>query len=150
LTKFINYVRINIAVVLFGFGQNRTDKVYLNALMLPSLASLRLRRWTCMYAIFKTGGKQYKVEEGQLLKVEKLDIAEGDTIEFTDVLAVNADDGIKYGRPFVEGAKITAKAIKQGKNKKIIVFKYKPKKRYRKKAGHRQPYTKLLIEKIEI
>ncbi len=102
-----------------------------------------------MYAIIKTGGKQYRVEEGQLLKVEKLPVAEGETVEFDEVLAVANDEDVKFGRPYLEGAKVSAKAIEQGKNKKIVVFKFKPKRRYRKKMGHRQPYTKVLIEKIE-
>ncbi len=102
-----------------------------------------------MYAIIKTGGKQYRVEEDQILKVEKLPVVEGDAVEFDHVLAVSNDDGFKVGSPIVEGAKVKAKVIEQGKNKKVIVFKYKPKIRYRKKTGHRQPYTKVLIESIE-
>ncbi|AZR73277.1 50S ribosomal protein L21 [Anoxybacter fermentans] len=102
-----------------------------------------------MYAIIQTGGKQYRVEEGQIIKVEKLDVEEGSNVEFNDVLMVSTDDDLKVGKPLVEGAKVIGKVIEQGKDKKIIVFKYKPKKRYRKKMGHRQPYTKVLIEKIE-
>ncbi len=102
-----------------------------------------------MYAIIKTGGKQYRVEEGEILKVEKLPNTEGEEVEFTEVLSVADDDGVKFGRPYLDGAKVTGKVIEQGKNKKIIVFKYKPKKRYRRKMGHRQPYSKVLIEKIE-
>lgn len=102
-----------------------------------------------MYAIIKTGGKQYRVEEGQIVKVEKLPVAEDGTVEFTKVLSVVDDDGAKFGRPYLEGAKVTGKVIEQGKDKKVIVFKYKPKKRYRRKIGHRQPYTKVLVEKIE-
>lgn len=102
-----------------------------------------------MYAIIKTGGKQYRVEEGQILKVEKLSATEGDTVEFTEVLSVTGDNGVKFGRPYLDGAKVTGKVIEQGKDKKVVVFKYKPKKRYRRKMGHRQPYTKVLVEKIE-
>ncbi|MFW6035528.1 MAG: 50S ribosomal protein L21 [Halothermotrichaceae bacterium] len=103
-----------------------------------------------MYAIIKTGGKQYRVEEGLMIKVEKLPADKDDTVEFDQVLSViDDDDGAKFGRPFVDGAKVTGKVIEQGKDKKVLVFKYKRKKRYRKKTGHRQPYTKVLIENIE-
>lgn len=102
-----------------------------------------------MYAIIKTGGKQYCVEEGQIIKVEKLPIDKEGTVEFTEVLSVIDDDVVKFGRPYVEGVRVTGKVLEQGKGKKIIVFKYKPKKRYRRKNGHRQPYTKVLVEKIE-
>ena len=97
-----------------------------------------------MKAIFVTGGKQYMVEEGQELYVEKLDLEEGKEIVFDEVLYV---DG-KVGTPTVKGAKVVAKVLKQGKQKKILVFKYKPKKKYRKTQGHRQPYTKILIKSI--
>ena len=97
-----------------------------------------------MKAIFVTGGKQYMVEEGQELYVEKLDQEEGSEIVFDEVLYV---DG-KVGTPTVKGAKVVAKVLKQGKQKKILVFKYKPKKKYRKTQGHRQPYTKILIKSI--
>ena len=101
-----------------------------------------------MYAIIKTGGKQYRVEEGQMIKIEKLSAEEGDTVEFDQVLALSDDDGFKPGSPLVDGASVNGKVIEQGKGDKIIVFKYKPKIRYRKKTGHRQPYTKVLIEDI--
>lgn len=101
-----------------------------------------------MYAIIQTGGKQYRVQEGDTLFVEKLDVAEGDLLAIEDVLAVSNGDNLTIGEPLVEGAKVEAKVLEQGKAKKIIVFKYKRKKNYRKKQGHRQPYTKLLIEKI--
>ena len=101
-----------------------------------------------MYAIIKTGGKQYRVEEGQIIKIEKLSAEEGDNVEFDRILALSDDNGFKAGSPTVEGASVKGKVIEQGKNKKIIVFKYKPKIRYRKKTGHRQPYTKVLIEDI--
>jgi large subunit ribosomal protein L21 len=100
-----------------------------------------------MYAIIKTGGKQLRVEEGQTIWVEKLDSNEGDVVVFDEVLLVGGEE-TKVGAPFVNGATVTAKIDKQGKSKKIIVFKYKPKKNYRKKQGHRQPYTRLVIEKI--
>lgn len=101
-----------------------------------------------MYAIIKTGGKQYVVREGDVLRVEKLDVEEGADIAFDEVLAIGQDDGLKVGTPVVEGAKVEAKVIKHGKGKKVIVFKYKPKKNYRKKQGHRQPYTEVQISKI--
>jgi len=101
-----------------------------------------------MYAIIKTGGKQYRVEEGQIIKIEKLSAEEGENVEFDQILAVSDDDGLKAGSPMIEGASVNGKVIDQGKNKKIVVFKYKPKIRYRKKTGHRQPYTRVLIEDI--
>ena len=97
-----------------------------------------------MKAIFVTGGKQYMVEEGQELYIEKLDNEVDSEVVFDEVLYV---DG-KVGTPTVKGAKVVAKVLKQGKGKKILVFKYKPKKKYRKTQGHRQPYTKILIKSI--
>ncbi|MCU9592882.1 50S ribosomal protein L21 [Caldibacillus thermolactis] len=101
-----------------------------------------------MYAIIETGGKQLKVEEGQTIYVEKLDVADGETVTFDKVLFVGGDN-VKVGAPYVEGATVTGKVEKHGKQKKIIVYKYKPKKNYHKKQGHRQPYTKVVIEKIQ-
>ena len=97
-----------------------------------------------MKAIFVTGGKQYYVAEGDEIFVEKLEAAEGSTIDFTDVLSV----GDKTGTPYVKGAKVTCEVAKHGKQKKIVVFKYRPKKKYSLKKGHRQPYTKLVVKKI--
>ena len=103
-----------------------------------------------MYAVLNTGGKQYKVSEGDILKVEKISAELNSTVELTDVLAVSNGEGeLTIGNPVVEGAKVTAKVIAHGKAKKVIVFKFKAKKDYRKKQGHRQPFTKILIEKIE-
>jgi len=101
-----------------------------------------------LYAVIKTGGKQYRVQEGEVLKLEKLAADTGETVEFDQVLAVKTDDGLKVGAPYVEGARVQGKVLGQGKAKKIIVFKYKPKKNYRKKQGHRQPFTSVRIEKI--
>lgn len=101
-----------------------------------------------MYAVIETGGKQYRVQEGDIVLVEKLDVEEGEKVDLSKVLLVSSEEGIKVGKPYVEGAKVEATAIEHGKGKKIVVFKYKPKKNYRKKQGHRQPYTKLKIEKI--
>lgn len=102
-----------------------------------------------MYAVLATGGKQYRVQEGDVIYVEKLIADVDSTVELNEVLALGTDEGIKVGAPVVEGAKVVAKVAAQGKAKKVIVFKYKSKKDYRRKNGHRQPYTKLVIEKIE-
>lgn len=101
-----------------------------------------------MYAVIETGGKQYRVEQGDVLFVEKLDATEGDTIEIDKVLLVSNEGNVSAGKPYVDGAKVEATVLQQGKAKKIIVFKIKAKKNYRKKQGHRQPYTKLKIESI--
>ena len=100
-----------------------------------------------MYAVIETGGKQYKVEQGDFVFVEKLNVEEGETVTFDKVLIVGGDD-VKVGAPYVEGATVTANVVKNGKDKKIIVYKYKPKKGYHKKQGHRQPYTKVEITAI--
>ena len=97
-----------------------------------------------MKAIIKTGGKQYYVSEGDVIYVEKLDKNAGDKVVFDEVLFV---DG-KAGNPYVKGASVECTVEKHGKQKKIIVFKYRPKKKFRKKQGHRQPYTKLVVKKI--
>ncbi len=104
-----------------------------------------------MYAVIETGGKQYKVKEGNVIYIEKLDLSVNDTYEFNNVLAVFSEEyGAKFGNPFIIGAKVKFTVVAQVKGKKIIVFKYKPKKDYRRKNGHRQPYTKVRIEKIEV
>lgn len=102
-----------------------------------------------MYAVLKTGGKQFRVSEGDVLFVEKLEAEVDSVVELTEVLAVSNGETLTVGKPVVEGAKVLAKVVAQGKAKKVIVFKYKRKKDYRRKNGHRQPYTKILIEKIE-
>lgn len=101
-----------------------------------------------MFAIIETGGKQYRVSVGQKVKVEKLNAEEGANFTFDKVLLVSDDKDIKIGTPEVKGAKVEAKVLEQGRNKKVIVFRYHSKTRYRKKKGHRQPFTKLQIEKI--
>lgn len=101
-----------------------------------------------MYAIIKTGGKQYKVQEGDVVYIEKLSANEGEAIEFNEVLAVSNENGLVVGSPTVTGAKVTGKVEKHGRGKKIIVYKYKAKKNYHRKQGHRQPYSKVIIEKI--
>ena len=100
-----------------------------------------------MYAIIVTGGKQYKVENGDVIYIEKLDVNEDETVTFDKVVAVNDDNGLKAGSPYIEGCTVTGKVLKNGKGKKITVFTYKPKKSARK-LGHRQPYTKVQIEAI--
>ncbi|MBP1890460.1 large subunit ribosomal protein L21 [Clostridium moniliforme] len=102
-----------------------------------------------MYAVVLTGGKQYRVQEGDVLFVEKLNAEVDSQVELTEVLAVSNGETLTVGKPMVEGAKVVAKVLAQGKAKKVTVFKYKRKKDYRRKNGHRQPYTKLVIEKIE-
>ena len=101
-----------------------------------------------MYAIIDTCGKQYKVAEGDLVFVEKLDLKEGDKVSFDQVLLVSDNGKVKVGTPTVKGAKVEATVVKQGKAKKIVVYKYKAKKNERRKQGHRQPYTQVKIEKI--
>jgi len=102
-----------------------------------------------MFAVIKTGGKQYIVEPGTKLKIEKVDDKEGKEITFKEVLLLEKNKKLEIGTPFVKGAKVIGKVLKQDKEKKVIVFKYKPKKRYRKKTGHRQPFTEVEITKIE-
>lgn len=101
-----------------------------------------------MYAIIATGGKQYKVEEGQTLDVELLHAEAGETVEIDSVLMLNKDGEIVTGKPYVEGTKVSLKVVENGKAPKIVVFKYKPKKNYRRKKGHRQPYTRVTVESI--
>jgi len=101
-----------------------------------------------VFAVIKTGGKQYKVQEGDILFIEKLNAEDGAEVVFNEVLALSDGDNFVAGAPLVDGSSVTAKVIKTGKGKKIEVFKYKPKKNEKKKIGHRQPYTKVQIEKI--
>ena len=97
-----------------------------------------------MYAIIETGGKQYRVQEGDVLTIEKLGVEAGETVEFDKVLVL-AGEELKVGAPYVEGAKVVGEVVENGKAKKVIIFKYKAKKDYRKKQGHRQPYTMVKI-----
>ncbi|MCL2321216.1 MAG: 50S ribosomal protein L21 [Oscillospiraceae bacterium] len=101
-----------------------------------------------MYAVVKTGGKQYRVSEGEFFYAEKLEAEVDSKIDLTEVLAIGNDGEITVGDPNIKGASVSCKVLSQGRAKKIIVMKYKPKKHYRKKTGHRQSYTKLLVEKI--
>ena len=102
-----------------------------------------------MFAIIETGGKQYKVSEGDTIFVEKLAALENETVVFDCVKALSREGELKVGTPNVEGAKVSATVLKNGKGKKIVVFKYKSKKNEKKKMGHRQPYTKVQINTIE-
>ena len=103
-----------------------------------------------MYAIIVTGGKQYRVEQGDIVYIEKLDQEAGDTVKFDQVLAILDGDKATFGTPVVEGASVEGKIVKNGKGKKIRVFKYRPKKDSKSLQGHRQPYTKVQIEKIAL
>lgn len=101
-----------------------------------------------MYAIIETGGKQYKVQAGDVVYVEKLEVEADSEVVLDKVIALGGEDDIKVGAPYVNGATVTAKAIKNGKAKKIVVMTYKPKKNEKRKLGHRQPYTKLEIVSV--
>lgn len=102
-----------------------------------------------MFAVIKTGGKQYKVSPGQKIKIEKLDAQEEKEVVFDQVLLVEKNKKAEIGTPLVLGAKVIGKVLKQGKAKKVLVFKYRPKTHYRKKKGHRQPFTEVEIKSIE-
>ena len=101
-----------------------------------------------MYAVIESGGKQYRVSEGDAISVEKLPYQVGDEVEFDRVLLVSGEDGVTIGQPIVKGAKVVAKVESEGRGRKILVWKYRPKQRYRRRQGHRQAYTCLRIEKI--
>ena len=101
-----------------------------------------------MYAIIESCGKQYKVAQGDVVFFEKLDVEEGNSIKFDKVILVSNEENVQVGNPYVKGVTVEGKVISHGKGKKIIVFKMKPKKNYRRKQGHRQPYTKVEITKI--
>ena len=103
-----------------------------------------------MHAIIETGGKQFKVAEGDTVFIEKLPVEAGDNVTFDKVLAILDGDKATFGAPVVDGAKVEASVVKNGKGKKIRIFKYNPKKGYRKRQGHRQPYTKVTIGKISV
>ena len=117
----------------------------------PPLGSESIERGRCLniYAILETGGKQYRVEQGDTIYVEKLPYEELEIVELDKVVAVGKDDGIVVGSPYVEGATVTAKIAKNGKSKKITVFTYRSKKSSKRKLGHRQPYTKVEILEIK-
>lgn len=132
-------------MIEFIFVKSRTDQV--KKRKVPAMARLG-RGGKFMYAIIETGGKQYRVQEGDVIRVEKIEIADGETVKFDKVLLVAEEGKLNVGKPYVDGAVVEAVVENQGKAKKIIIFKYKAKKDYRKKQGHRQPYTQVKIEKI--
>lgn len=101
-----------------------------------------------MYAVIETGGKQYRVQEGDVITVEKLNVSAGDDITFDKVLLLNDGEKVQVGTPIVESAKVFGTVVENGKGEKVIIFKYKSKKDYRKKQGHRQPYTMIKIESL--
>ena len=101
-----------------------------------------------MYAVVQTGGKQYRVSNGDVINVEKLNVEAGQNVVLDEVVAVSGDGKTIVGKPFVDGAKVECKVVENGKAKKVIIYKYKAKKDYRKKQGHRQPYTKLEVINI--
>ncbi len=101
-----------------------------------------------MYAVIETGGKQYRVQEGDVITVEKLDVSAGDDITFDKVLLMNDGEKVQVGTPILESAKVFGTVVENGKSEKVIIFKYKSKKDYRKKQGHRQPYTMIKIESL--
>ena len=102
-----------------------------------------------MYAVIETGGKQVRVQEGDIVFIEKLNVEADQTVNFDKIVALGGESGLKVGTPYVEGAAVTAKVLKNGKGKKITVFTYKPKKGEKRKMGHRQPYTQIQIESIK-
>lgn len=128
----------------------RQEHTAITRLSLPASGEFSRGRCKFMYAIIVTGGKQYKVQEGDVFNIEKLNVEAGETVEFNEVLAVSGDEGVTVGNPVVAGAVVKASVVENGKGKKITIFKYKRKKDYRKKQGHRQPYTRVLIEKISL
>lgn len=101
-----------------------------------------------MYAVIETGGKQYRVQEGDVLTIEKLNVGAGEKVEFDKVLVLAKEGDLKVGAPYVEGAKVFGEVVENGKGQKVIIYKYKSKKDYRKKQGHRQPYTLVEITSI--
>ena len=103
-----------------------------------------------MYAVVETGGKQYRVQEGDVISVEKLNVEDGAKVVFDKVLVAGEGADIKIGKPYIEGCTVEGTAVENGKGPKVIIFKYKAKKDYRKKQGHRQPYTSVKIESLNI
>jgi len=133
-------------------GIKKLQESLISAICVCSPRAARLKQGRClllMYAVIETGGKQYRVLEGDTIFIEKLEVQAGDDLVFDKIIAVGKDDGLVTGTPYVDGAKVSAKIVKNGKAKKIMVYKYKAKKNYHKRQGHRQPYTKVEIQKIE-
>ena len=102
------------------------------------------------YAVIETGGKQHKVEEGEIITIEKLDLGEGEKVEFSDVLAVKNNDKLEVGTPFLDGANVTGTVLSQEKDKKIVIIKMRRRQDYRSKQGHRQKLTKVKIDSIKV
>ncbi len=103
-----------------------------------------------MYAVIETGGKQYRAEEGKVIRVEKLPAEKGEKVSFNRVLMVSNGEDLQVGKPYLEDCKVEGRVVAVGRGRKIIVYKYKPKKNYRRKQGHRQPYSEVLVEDISI
>jgi large subunit ribosomal protein L21 len=148
-TPFFIYLTFFIILINYihyvGYYQDRWQTPHQN----PS-DLVRGKQYKVMsIAIIKTGGKQYKVSSGRKIKIEKLEGNEGDAVTLGDVLLMAGDKEVKIGQPKVEDAKVTAKILKQDRAKKVIILKFKPKKRYQVKRGHRQPYTLIEIENIK-
>lgn len=101
-----------------------------------------------MYAVIQTGGKQYRVEEGTYLKIEKLELGEGDSVEFDKILMIQSDNAVKVGMPFIEGCKVTATVLSQGRHDKVKIVKFRRRKHHMKQMGHRQYYTEIQITGI--
>ena len=116
----------------------------------PALESETNEAGVMMHAVIETGGKQYRVSAGDMIYIEKLPTEAGDTVTFDRVLAIIDGETTNFGTPVIEGATVTAEVVKNGKQKKIIVYKMKPKKNYRRKQGHRQPYTQVKINQIMV
>jgi large subunit ribosomal protein L21 len=134
----------------FGNRSARARKRSARKALPPAFRRVYNGRDREMYAIVETGGKQYRVANGDVVRVEKLPVTEGDTVTFDTIVALSNDNGeMVFGTPYVDGAKVTAKVMKQGKEKKIMVFHYKQKVNRRKRYGHRQPFTSVQIESIQ-
>lgn len=134
--------------MLLYFGSRPTKALNACAKTLPYVGETETRRIQ-VYAIIENGSRQYKVQEGDVVFLDKMDIAEGEEVELDKVVAVSNEGKMDVGAPYINGAKVTAKVLNHGKDKKIVIFKYKAKKgSSRRKQGHRQPYTKVQIEKI--
>jgi large subunit ribosomal protein L21 len=103
-----------------------------------------------MYAVVRTGGKQLRVSPGDVVSVEKLPVEAGATVELTDVLLVSSDDGVRIGSPLVPDAKVVCRSLGEGKGRKVVIYKYKRRKGFARKQGHRQPFTKLSIQEIRV